>query len=562
MLTTTSALISEGRPWFKHWPKDVPMHIDYPEKTLPDLLKERALQTPSKVQFIFFDRKITFAETYSIVTKLASSLQKAGIGKGNRVAIILPNCPQFAFIYYAVQAVGGIVVPVNPLYTEHELNHIFKDSEPKMAFAMDVFYPMVKKAVPVGSLMKIISTNISDYMPSAKATLGRILKKIPSSDEPDRDGVTKFKEFLREGGDYDPVNIDVHSDPAVLMYTGGTTGTPKAAVLTPYNLVSNSIMNQKWGYLTDKDTMVGVLPWFHVYGMSVVLNSTLTAGLKVIILPRFSTKDTFDAIKKYKPTSFPGVFSMYIALMSSPLFEQYKKYFSGIKRCISGAAPLPAEVAKKWNATTGSLVVEGYGLSEASPVTHANPMDDPAKVKPGSIGIPFPDTDAKIVDMDTGEKQLGFGEVGELIVSGPQVAKGYWNNEPETKATFRNGWLYTGDIAYMDKDGYFFIVDRKKDMINVGGLKVYPREVEEVAYTHEAVKMVAVVGVPDQFHGEEPKMFVVLKDEYKGKVMADQIREFMSGKLAPYKVPKIIEFREELPTTLVGKVLRRKLKEN
>lgn len=538
------------------------MHMDYPEKTLSDLLKERAAQNPEGVQFIFYDREITFGETQSVVTKLASSLQKEGIKKGSRVALILPNCPQFAFAYYAVQAVGGVVVPVNPLYTEHELKHILEDSGAELAFVMDLFYSTLKKAMPVGNLRKVVSTNIADYMPSAKAFLGRLLRKVPSSNEPDRDGIVKFKDFVRNGTEPEPVTVDVHNDPAVLMYTGGTTGTPKAAILTPLNLVSNCMMNQKWGYLTEQDTMVGVLPWFHVYGMSVVLNSTLTAGLKVIVLPRFSTKDTFEAVKKHRPTSFPGVFSMYIALMGSPLFPRYKQYFSGIKRCISGAAPLPAEVAKNWNSSTGALVVEGYGLSEASPVTHANPMDDQAKVKPGSIGIPFPDTDAKIVDLETGEKQLGLKEVGELVVSGPQVAKGYWNNEQDTKTTFRNGWLYTGDIAYMDEDGYFYIVDRKKDMINVGGLKVYPREVEEVAYTHEAVKMAAVVGVPDQFHGEEPKMFVVLKDEYKGKVTPDQIREFMKGKLAPYKIPRVIEFRDELPTTLVGKVLRRKLKES
>ncbi|MDG6933184.1 MAG: long-chain fatty acid--CoA ligase [Nitrososphaerota archaeon] len=538
------------------------MHMDYPEKTLSDLLKERAAQNPEGVQFIFYDREITFGETQSVVTKLASSLQKEGIKKGSRVALILPNCPQFAFAYYAVQAVGGVVVPVNPLYTEHELKHILEDSGAELAFVMDMFYSTLKKAMPVGNLRKVVSTNIADYMPGAKAFLGRLLRKVPSSNEPDRDGIVKFKDFVRNGTEPEPVTVDVHNDPAVLMYTGGTTGTPKAAILTPLNLVSNCMMNQKWGYLTEQDTMVGVLPWFHVYGMSVVLNSTLTAGLKVIVLPRFLTKDTFEAVKKHRPTSFPGVFSMYIALMGSPLFPSYKQYFSGIKRCISGAAPLPAEVAKNWNSSTGALVVEGYGLSEASPVTHANPMDDQAKVKPGSIGIPFPDTDAKIVDLETGEKQLGVKEVGELAVSGPQVAKGYWNNEQDTKTTFRNGWLYTGDIAYMDEDGYFYIVDRKKDMINVGGLKVYPREVEEVAYTHEAVKMAAVVGVPDQFHGEEPKMFVVLKDGYKGKVTPDQIREFMKGKLAPYKIPRIIEFRDELPTTLVGKVLRRKLKES
>lgn len=552
--------ISGERPWYKVWPKDVPRHIDYPEKTLSDLLRERAKNSPKNVQFIFYDRKITFEETDSYVDRLAYSLQSMGLAEGSRVAIMLPNSPQFAFSYYAVNRIGGIIVPINPLYTPSELEAILKDSGAEAIFLLDTFYDNFKQAKKETDVSKVIVTNIGDFMPPLKSILGKMLGKIPSSDSYKADNVLEFKQLIKNSGKPKPANIDVKKDPAVFMYTGGTTGLPKAAMLSNFNLVSNCLMLEKWAGLSSDDTILAVLPWFHVYGMTAVLNLTLSVGLKALVLPRFSAKETLEAFRKYKPTSFPGVFSMYIALLNSPDFQKYKKYFASLRASISGAAPLPLNVAKKWKEETGSVIAEGYGLSEASPVTHANPLKEPDKIKIGSIGIPMPDTDAKIVDIETGTKELGVNEQGELIVSGPQVGLGYWNRKEETEATFRNGWLYTGDIAYMDEDGYFYIVDRKKDMINVGGLKVYPREVEEVAYQHEAVRMAAVIGVPEEFHGEVPKLFVVLKDEYKGKIKAEDILAFMKEHLAPYKVPKYVEFRDELPTTLVGKVLRRRLR--
>lgn len=549
------------RPWHKNWPKGVPKHIEYPEITLSQLLRDRVKSSSDKTQFIFYGRKISFGETDRNADRIASALQKMGAKAGTRIAIMLPNSPQFAFVYYAVNRIGGVIVPVNPLYTPSELKNILSDSQAEFIFVLDTLYEAVKSASKDSSIKHIISTNISDFMPPVKAFLGKLLRKVPSSDLPDRDRILKLKGLLKSEGKPSQISVDVRRDPAVFMYTGGTTGVPKAAILTNYNLVSNCIMLEKWANLTCEDTVLAVLPWFHVYGMTAVLNLTLSIGLKAVVLPRFSVKETFEAIKKYRPTSFPGVFSMYIALLNSPLFPKYRSYFSSLKASISGAAALPANVAKSWQSSIGTMIVEGYGLSEASPVTHANPLDDPSHVKLGSIGIPLPDTDAKIVDIETGDKEMPTGQTGELIIRGPQVGLGYWNRKEETEKTFRNGWLYTGDIAYMDEDGYFYIVDRKKDMINVSGLKVYPREVEEVAYMHPATKMAAVVGVPEEFHGEVPKLYLVLKEEYKGKVTEDDILKFMREKLAPYKVPKFVEFRDELPTTLVGKVLRRKLKE-
>ncbi|MDG6939028.1 MAG: long-chain fatty acid--CoA ligase [Nitrososphaerota archaeon] len=549
---------SEERPWMKMWPKEVPAHLEYPEETLADLLSKMARKQPEAVQFVFMGREITFHETDSVVDRLASSFQRLGLKKGGRVALVLPNCPQFAFSYYATLRAGGVVVPVNPLYTEGELKAELVDSGAELVVALDIFYDMVARAAKGTEVRHVVATNVADYMPPLKARLGRLLGKVPSAGVPADAG--RFGRLVAEGGSPERVAVDVYRDPAIFMYTGGTTGTPKAAMLSNMNLVSNCIMVTVWGGLSSEDCVLAAIPWFHVYGMTVALNASITAGLKVVALPRFSVKDTFEAVRRYRPTTFPGVFSMYIALMASPLFREYKAEFGRLRSCLSGAAPLPIEVAKSWTEATGSLLAEGYGLSEASPVTHANPLRDNSKVRLGSIGFPMPDTDARVVDMQTG-KELGPGEHGELIIKGPQVGLGYWNRKEDTEATFRDGWLHTGDIAYMDEDGYFYIVDRKKDMINVGGLKVWPREVEEVAYGHEAVRMAAAVGVHDDFHGESPKLFVVLKEGYRGKVSEADMISFMKGKLAPYKVPKFVEFKDELPTTLVGKVLRRKLRE-
>jgi long-chain acyl-CoA synthetase len=549
------------RPWLLHWPKDVPKHIDYPDSTISQLLDEMARQRPDAVQFIFYGRKVTFAETAIQSKRVAKALVDFGVKKGDRVALMMPNCPQFAYVYFGINRLGAAVVPVNPLYMAREVNSVLSDSQAQVIFTLDMFYAAVREGVKGTAVRHVVVSKISDYMPGAIALLGRLLGKVPSGKVPASDKALWLKDIIRNDGNLAPVSLNPSVDPAVFMYTGGTTGEPKAAVLTNRNLVSNSMMVQRWSMMGPKDVVLNVLPWFHVYGLSVGLDSTVTAGNQAIVLPKFSTEDVFQAIKKYQPTYYPGVFSMYIALLSSPHLDKYKESMKSIKFCISGAAPLPVEVAKLWAGATGGIIVEGYGLSEASPVTHVNPMDEPGHIKYGSIGIPITDTDAKIMDLETGKKQLAVGEVGELVVNGPQVAAGYWKRVEETSSTFRDGWLYTGDIAYMDKDGYFFIVDRKKDMINVGGLKVWPREIEEVAYQHPAVKLAAAIGVSDNFYGEVPKLFVVLKDGFKGKVQGSEIRDFIKEKLTKHKIPREVELKDELPTTLVGKIVRRKLRD-
>jgi long-chain acyl-CoA synthetase len=520
-----------------------------------------ARERPDAVQFVFYGSRVTFAETAIQSKRVAKALVGLGIRKGDRVALMMPNCPQFAYVYFGINRVGAVVVPVNPLYTAREVNIVLSDSHAQVIFTLDMFYAAVREGVKGTAVRHVVVSKISDYMPATISLLGRLLRKVPSGNVPASDKALWLKDLIRNDGGLEPVPVNPSVDPAVFMYTGGTTGEPKAAVLTNRNLVSNSVMIQRWSMMGPTDIVLNVLPWFHVYGLSVGLDSTVTAGCEAVVLPKFSTEDVFQAIKEYKPTYYPGVFSMYIALLSSPHLDKYRESLKSIKFCISGAAPLPVEVAKLWAAATGGIIVEGYGLSEASPVTHINPMDDPSHIKYGSIGLPITDTDAKIVDMETGRRNLAMGEVGELVVKGPQVALGYWNRVEESNTTFRDGWLYTGDIAYMDKDGYFFIVDRKKDMINVAGLKVWPREIEEVAYQHPAVKLAAAIGVSDNFYGEVPKLFIVLKDEFKGKVQASEIKDFIKDKLTKHKIPREVELKDELPTTLVGKIVRRKLRD-
>ena len=342
-----------------------------------------------------------------------------------------------------------------------------------------------------------------------------------------------------------------------MQYTGGTTGVPKGAMLTHRNLMANVHQVLAWapGLEPGREVMLGVLPFFHVYGMTVSMNFGIALGAKLVLLPRFDIKQVIQAIERHKVTLFPGVPTMYVAFNTFPGIE--KRDIRSIKVCISGAAPLPVEVQERFEKLTGAKLVEGYGLSEAAPVTHCNPIY--GKRKKGSIGLPLPSVDARVLDPEF--RPLPPGEAGELAVKGPNVMKGYWNRPEESAAALREGWLLTGDIARMDEEGYFYIVDRKKDMIIAGGYNIYPREVEEVLYQHEAVLEAAVAGVPDPYRGETVKAFVVLKDEYKGKVTEKELEAFARERLAPYKVPKLWEFRDELPKTAVGKVLRRVLRE-
>jgi long-chain acyl-CoA synthetase len=548
------------KPWFKFWPPEVQKHIRYPEIPLHEILKRTAESYPDHVAMIYFNREMTYKDLDTASNKFATALTDLGVRKGDRVAVFLPNIPQFVISYYGAIKTGAIETAISPLYKEREVEHQLSDSEAETIVVLDALYPVLNKVLDKTRVKRVIVTSLKEYMPPAKAFLGSLLKKIPSH-KVDRKPNTHFFQELLSKYDANPPKIDVNpkEDLVAFQYTGGTTGTAKGAMLTHMNLVSNAVMCAEWLHgKTGEETFLTVLPLFHIYGMTTGMNAPIYLAGKMIMLPRFDAVGTFQAIQKNKVTVFCGAPTMYAMLLAHPNLRKYD--LQSVRFCISGSAPLPPEVQKKWMEVTGGVLVEGYGLTESSPVTHCNPLDRTMKsVKVGSIGLPWPDTDAKIVDIETGETELGAVEDGELLVKGPQVMKGYWKMPEETADVLRNGWLYTGDIGKMDEDGYFYITDRKKDLIKYKGYSVYPRELEDVIYEHPAVKLCAVVGKPDPIASEIPKAFIVLKE---GKtVTEEEIKQFVNSKVAPYKAIREIEFRTELPMTLVGKVLRRVLQE-
>jgi long-chain acyl-CoA synthetase len=548
------------KPWFKFWPKDVPRHIEYPSISLSQLLIRTAEKTPQQTAMIYFNRKITYAQLDQASDRFAAALAAQGVKKGDKVAIFLPNIPQFIIVYYGALKLGAVETAISPLYKEREVEHQLADSEAETIVILDVLYPILEKVLEKTKVKTIVVTNLKDYMPGATAVLGSLLGKVPSHKVQPKPGIHFFKEMLSQHEEKPPkVDIDPKEDLAALQYTGGTTGIAKGAMLTHMNLLSNAIMCAEWLRGKQmKETFLTVLPLFHIYGMTTGMNAPIYLAGRMVLLPRFDPVATLRAIHDYRVTIFCGAPTMYSLLLAHPKVKSFN--LSSVRFCISGSAPLPVEIQKKWMDVTKGVLVEGYGLTESSPVTHCNPLDATLKtVKIGSIGLPWPDTDAKIMDTETGQNELGTGQDGELVVMGPQVMKGYWKMDDESKDILRDGRLYTGDIGKMDEDGYFYITDRKKDLIKYKGYSVYPREIEDVIFEHPAVKLCAVIGKLDPVAGEIPKAFIVLKE---GKTAtADEIKEFVNPKLAPYKAVREVEFRTELPMTMVGKVLKRVLQE-
>jgi len=550
----------EEKPWFKFWPKEVPKNIKYPKIPLSDFLKRSAEKHPDKTATVYFDRKIIYKELDLMVDKFATALTDLGIKKGDRVAIFLPNTPQFIISYYGAIKSGAIVTAISPLHKEREVELELSDSGAETIVVLDLLYPILEKVMKKTKVKNVIVVDLKEYMPKVKAFLGSILGKIPSYKVERKSNVYYFKELMNRYEAKPPkVEINPEEDLAALLYTGGTTGVPKGVMLTHMNLVSNTIMCAEWLRGEEaKETALAVLPLFHSYGMTTGMNAPIYMAEKIILLPKFDPISTFQAIQKYKVTIFCGVPTLYAILLSHPDLGKYN--YTSVRFCISGSAALPPEVQKKFMEITGGVLVEGYGLTECSPVTHCNPPDITLKtVKVGSIGLPWPDTDAKIMDMERGEKELKTGEVGELVVKGPQIMKGYWNMPKETADVLRSGWCYTGDVGKMDEDGYFYITDRKKDLIKYKGYSVYPRELEDVLFEHPAVKLCGIVGKSNTTVGEFPKAYVVLKE--RSVATEKEIMDFVNEKVAPYKAIREVEFRTELPMTLIGKVLKRALKE-
>ncbi|WP_411953608.1 long-chain-fatty-acid--CoA ligase [Alkalibacillus sp. S2W] len=546
------------KPWLKHYPEEVPTTIDYDKRTLQSFLVENAENFPDKVAIHFMGKDVTFSEVADSAKRFASYLQSLGIQKGDRVGIMLPNTPQSVIAYYGTLLVGGVVVQTNPLYTERELSYQMKDSGAKVLVCLDILLPRVNAIKEETDLNHVVTTRIKDYLPFPKNMIQPMLQKREYGMvvKPEHGGDTHvWTTMLEEASDeYVEHEFDPEEDLALLQYTGGTTGYPKGVMLTHFNLVSNTQMSEKWMYKTEfgQETVLGILPFFHVYGMTTVMNMSIMLAHKMILVPKFDVDTVLKLIDSQKPTLFPGAPTIYIGLLNHPKLKKYD--LSSIEACLSGSAPLPVEVQQQFEAVTGGRLVEGYGLTETSPVTHSNFIWQ--NRRSGTIGVPWPDTDAAVFDPNTHE-ELEMREVGEIGVKGPQVMKGYWNRPEETEQVLQDGWFFTGDMGYMDEEGFFYIVDRKKDMIIAGGFNIYPREVEEILYEHESIQEAVVAGIPDPYRGETVKAYIVLKDG--AELTEDDLDQFCRKNLAAFKVPKLYEFRDELPKTAVGKILRRKL---
>jgi long-chain acyl-CoA synthetase len=549
------------RVWLTQYDPGVPGTLSYPDIALPDLLTRAAERYPDRAALRFYGRVIRYRELDALATRFAHALMKQQIRKGGVVGLMLPNLPQTVIGYYGSLRAGAIVTPVNPLFVESEIAHQVSDSGCETILALDQFYPRLKPLLGRTCLKRVILTGVADYLPWLKRLLYPLKTRGqgrygPTSVSP---AVSTLQQCLSDPPGFPPVPIS-RDDVALLQYTGGTTGIPKGVVLTHRNLVCNTWQCRSWmtALREGEEVFLGVLPFFHVYGMSACLNLAVGVAGSLALLPRFHVTEVLEAIARERVTVFPGVPAMFSAINTHQNLERYN--LRSVRLCISGAGPLHSSVQDRFEALTGARLVEGYGLTEAGPVTHVNLTGpDSGERRRRGIGLPLPDTDAKIMDIETGERELRIGEIGELAVRGPQVMSGYWKREDETRHVLRNDWLFTGDLARMDASGFFYIEDRKKDMIKSGGENVYPREVEEVLVRHPKIKEAVVAGIPQGLRGELIKAYVVLKDGENAT--AADILDHCRHDLAKFKVPKKVEFRPELPKTLVGKVLRRVLVE-
>jgi long-chain acyl-CoA synthetase len=545
------------RAWTSQYDSRVPPSLSYPEVPLPRLLTQTAARFPDRPAILFYGRVIRYRELDALASRFAQALSRQGIGRGSVVGIMLPNLPQTVIAFYGSLRAGATVTMINPLYVEPEVRQQVRDSGCETLLVFDQFYPRIEPLLRDGYLKRAIVAGVADYLPWLKRLLYPL--KAGRMRPPAHPAVQAFRSLLEVPPEPPAVSTGP-DDTALLQYTGGTTGVPKGVVLTHRNLVTNTWQIRSWipSFREGEAVFLGVLPFFHVYGMSVCQNLSICTGSALVLLPRFQVGEVLEAIVRYRVTIFPGIPAMYSAINNYQQLDRYD--LRSIRVCISGAGALPLPVQERFEALTGAKLVEGYGLTEASPVTHANPIEQPVEQRRRrSIGLPLPDTDARIVDAETGQRELPIGEIGELVLRGPQVMRGYWRREEETRQVLRDGWLYTGDMARRDADGYFYIEERKKDMIKSGGENVYPREVEEVLLRHSKVKDAVVVGIPQELRGEFIKAYVVLKE---GETAASaDLLEHCRRELARFKVPKRVEFRKELPKTIVGKVLRRVLVE-
>lgn len=546
------------RIWYKSYDSRVPHTMEYPQQCLPLLIERNAKKLPHNIATEFFGARLTYQDLWKQILSLANAFHLMGVKPGTKVAIMLPNCPQAIIAYYAALWLGGVVVMTNPMYVEREMEHQWKDSEAEILVVLDHLYPKTAKVLPRTGIKKVVVTSIKDYLPlhlkflyPLKAKKQKLFTAVPHDSK-----TLSFSRLIKSTSPSPPPCAVTPEDLALLQYTGGTTGVAKGVMLSHKNITANVVQIASWfsDLQCGRERFLSILPFFHVFGMTVAMNMCLYTGCTAILVPRFEVKEFLKLLHKSRPTIVPGVPTIFVAIVNRQDLEIYD--LSSIRVCITGSAPMPVEVMRKFEALTGSIIIEGFGLTEASPVVHVNPIEGARK--PGSIGIPIPDTDCKIVDLVTGTTEVPSGQAGELVVSGPQVMQGYWKMPEETANTLRDGWLYTGDIATMDEDGYVFIVDRKKDMIIAGGYNIYPREIDEVLYEHPKIMDAVTVGVPDPYRGETVKAYIVKKPGES--LTEEEVVRFCKGKLAAYKIPRAIEIRDELPKTAVGKILRKELR--
>jgi long-chain acyl-CoA synthetase len=558
----------ENRPWLKNYDEGIPPSLDYPQVPLFHFLEESARRYPDKACTNFKGATISFKEINEITDRIAGALAAMGVKKGDRVGIFMPNTPQFVMCYFGILKAGGVVVATNPLYTPTEIEHQVNDAGVEIMFVMTNFYKTIKTAQPKTKIKTLIVTNLKETLPPVLRILFTLAREkkggfrieggLQAGDVWLKDVIAKYQPSDRPKLTIDP------DDTALFQYSGGTTGISKGAVAMHRNVVANTLQIKTWmGRALDEghDVVLMAIPLFHVYGMVAGMNFALAAGATMVMVPNpRDLKDVLENINKYRPTIFPGVPTLYNALNNHPDVAAGKYNLTSIKACISGSAALLRETKEKFEALTGGKLFEGFGLSEAPTATHCNPMFGTNKT--GSIGMPLPDVECKIISLDDGVTELALGEIGELVIRGPQVMKGYHNMPTETANTLRDlgdgggPWLFTGDIARMDDDGYFYIVDRKKELIKPGGYQVWPREVEEALVANPKVLEAGVAGIPDPYRGETVKAWIVKKDE---SLTEDEVKAWCKERLAAYKVPTHIEFRTELPKTTVGKILRREL---
>jgi long-chain acyl-CoA synthetase len=541
-----------SKPWLKSYDKGVPDKINYEEICMPDILERSAVKNANRMALNFQGYNISYKELKEMVDRFATCLTDFGIKKGDSVAILLPNMIPCVVAYYATLKIGAIVVLNNPTYTDRELEHQFKDSGSKILITLDLLGNRMIDLRPKTKIKQIIYTTLGDYLPFPKSILFPLVakkKKLGADVKPAND-VYKWKELIAKYQPNPPKVKLSFNDTAMYQYTGGTTGVSKGVILTHANLSKQVQQLTAW-FPMFKDIEYGVnlgaLPIFHVFGMTCAMNFSISQGWGDILVPRPQPEPLLEAIRKYHPKFAALVPTMYIGMLSHP--DLKKTDMTSIEGCFSGSAPLPVEVIHEFEKISGSVIVEGFGMTETTPVTHTNPFGGVRKI--GSVGVPISDTECRIVDLD-------IGEPGEMIIRGPQVTKGYLKRPDETASLLRDGWCYTGDIATMDEDGYFYIVDRKKDMIITGGFNVYPRDVDEVFYEHPKVLESCTIGIPDPKRGENIKVFIVLKEGETAT--AAELLEYAKAKLATYKLPSEIEFRKELPKTTVGKILRKELR--